>query len=121
VLNLVHSVGGLIVNPDFSLGAQATGVTWLLMDWNGWHAVGGIALWATAVVAAFRADYARVFAVLAIGVNVLISAWALIDPNVIGLFYLPNTADVVLHLGAAAIFAVVLLLDARRVRPAAAA
>lgn len=109
VVFLAHSIGGLIVNPDFAVGDNATAETFLWMDWNGWHALSGIALWATALAVAFRADLSRLFAWLIIATNLPVVIWMLFDSVPFGLFSLPTTRDLVFHAAIVAAYGVALL------------
>ncbi len=97
VVFLLHAVGGMIVNPDFSTGDQATSEVFLLMDWNGWHALSGIFLWTTALAVAPRADLSRLFAWLIIATNLPVVIWMLFDDVPFGLFNLPTTRDLLFH------------------------
>lgn len=120
VLLLAHAIGGMIVNPDFATGSAVTRETWLWMDWNGWHALSGILLWGLGIIAAFRADWARLFGWLVIITQAPIVIWMLFDPRPLGLFFLPTTTDLVFHALVAVLFAFTLLADRGRPAPAAA-
>ncbi len=41
VVFLAQAIGGMVVNPDFAVGDNATSEVFLWMDWNGWHALSG--------------------------------------------------------------------------------
>lgn len=114
VLFLAHAVGGLIVNPDFAVGSATTAKTWLLMDWNGWHALTGMLLWSTSIVVAFRADRARLFALVVAIAQVPIVIWMVFDPRPLGLFLLPTTTDLIFHSATVLLFAGLFLLDRPR-------
>ena len=111
VLLLAHAVGGMIVNPDFSVGSTATAETWLWMDWNGWHALAGILLWTAGIAAAFRPRPARLFGLLFVATNLPIVIWMLFDPRPLGLFLLPTMADLIFHAAVVVIFAGALIID----------
>jgi len=53
---LVWSVPGLIVNPDFALGDEATSVRVLGVDMNGWHALSGFLVAVLGLFVARRAS-----------------------------------------------------------------
>lgn len=99
-VQLVYAVAGLIVNPDFAVGSDATAEKLLWVDFNGWHALSGILLFALGIGAGLYHDTtAEVWSWGAAASLVATSIWALIDPLVAGLWYLPNTtSDVVYHL-----------------------
>lgn len=103
---LVWSVPGIIVNPDFAIGDEATAERVLGVDMNGWHALSGFLVAIPAFIAALRATWAALVCLAAAGGLLATGVWALIDPQVAGgLFYLPNQeADAVLHFGTSAIF-----------------
>src|SRR5947209_7364646 len=63
---LVWNVAGLIANPDFSTGGDATSSQVLGVDFNGWHAVLGFALFGPGLFFALRKDWALLFALAAI-------------------------------------------------------
>ena len=44
VVILIHDAIALAINPDFGIGANAHTVKFLWVDYNGWHAVAGFAL-----------------------------------------------------------------------------
>jgi hypothetical protein len=114
VVFLAHAIGGLIVNPDFAVGDNATAEDFLWMDWNGWHALSGIFLWATALAVAPRADLSRLFAWLIIGTNLPVVIWMLFDTVPFGLFSLPTTRDLVFHAAIVLAYALALLATRKR-------
>jgi hypothetical protein len=103
---LVWSVPGLIVNPDFAVGEQASAVRVLGVDMNGWHAVSGFLVAIPALLAAPRPNLAAIVC-LAAGASLIATAvWALLDTQLAGgLLNFPNNeADALLHVGTASIF-----------------
>lgn len=114
VVLLAHAVGGLVVNPDFKVGSNVTSEEWLLMDWNGWHALSGILLWSAAIFAAFRADYARFFSLAVVLGTFPVVVWMIFDPRPFGVFLLPTTTDLVFHSAIVATFAGLFLFDRPR-------
>lgn len=48
VFHVIQAVIGLIIEPSFATGPNAPTVQLLGMDYNGWHAVAGLALFAQA-------------------------------------------------------------------------
>jgi hypothetical protein len=101
-------VAGLVANPDFSTGEDVTAVAVLGVDFNGWHAVAGIALWAPAFIAARRTDWALIYSLAVIVVGLLPAPVMLIDQEPLGLMAFPNTAtDIAYHVIGAGILAAV--------------
>lgn len=101
------SIAGLIVNPNFAIGEEATSELVLWVDMNGWHAVSGF-LVVVPVLAVLRNEELLPWVMLAAAVGLLATAgWALFTEYPAGgLFYFPNrVGDVLLHLGTTAIFA----------------
>ena len=105
---LAWSVPGLILNPDFATGDDATSVRVLAVDMNGWHAVSGFLIALPALFAATRRDLAVVFDLVAAASLYATAIWAALETQVAGgLFYFPhNAADALLHVGTATIFLV---------------
>lgn len=103
---LLWSVPGLVVNPDFAVGDDATAERVLGVDMNGWHAVSGFLVAIPALVLAPRPHLVARFMPLAAGGLIATAVWALFSPHVAGgLFYLPNqVTDAVLHLAVSAVF-----------------
>lgn len=105
---LIWSIAGLIVNPDFSIGTEATSELVLGVDMNGWHAVSGF-LVIVPVLAVLRNEELLPWVMLAAAVGLFATAgWAMFSEYPAGgLFYFPNRlGDVLLHLGTTAIFGI---------------
>lgn len=120
VVLLIHSIGGMVVNPDFTVGSDATAETWLLMDWNGWHALSGIVVWSTAIAVSSRADWSRLFAPFVVAAQALTVIWMLFDPRPFGLVFLPTTADLIFHATTGAVYSVAIVVDRNRAKVAPA-
>jgi hypothetical protein len=115
LINLVWSVVGLVANPDFAVGDDATAKRVLGIDFNAWHALSGIVpLFLPGLVAAFSEKWAFRFAVYA--------AIALCGSAVVIFFvtrplpvlFLPhNQADAALHLAAGATYGLAAWLHLR--------
>lgn len=114
VVFLLHAIGGMVVNPDFSTGDRATSEVFLLMDWNGWHALSGIFLWTTALAVAPRADLSRLFAWLILATNVPVVIWMIFDDVPFGLFNLPTTRDLLFHASIVVAYALALLVTRKK-------
>lgn len=89
---------GLIVNPDFSAGADATAKSFQWVDWNGWHAVSTYSVAVPLLAGALSLRYTAPMA-LAVGAGVLgTGLWGVLDDRPFQLIYFRHQAgDVVLH------------------------
>lgn len=115
VVFLAWNVAGLIANPDFATGAAATSTPVLGVDFNGWHALTGLALFGPGVVLAWRKDWALLYAYAAILALVGSGIWALIEHRPAGILYFKNNgADAALHLGGAGAYALAVLVHFAR-------
>jgi hypothetical protein len=111
---LAWSIAGLIANPDFATGDQATAKQVLFVDFNGWHALSGIALAAPGLLAGRRANWSLLFAVAAAVALAASGVWALLDTNPAGVLAFPNNqADALLHFAFAVLYGSVAALHLR--------
>lgn len=103
---LVWSIPGLIVNPDFAIGDDATSTLVLGVDMNGWHAVSGFLVAIPGLLVARRPYLAAVFCASAAGSLIATAVWALVEEHAAGgLFYFPNASgDALLHIGTSLVF-----------------
>lgn len=110
---VIHDVVALVINPDFGIGANAQTVKFHGVDYNGWHAVAGFALFGPGLLAWRRAAIARVYALAVVLGLVVTAAWGLLDENPLVILSLPDQrADAIFHCVVAAAFALLLLADA---------
>lgn len=104
VFHVVQAVIGLIINPSFATGPTAPTVQLLGMDYNGWHAVAGLALFAPGLVFALRKSWAVLYLLLAAIAGALPGIWAFYSQRVAFVFTFPNNiTDAVVHLVTAAV------------------
>jgi hypothetical protein len=104
---LAWSVPGIIVNPDFAIGDDATSKRVLGADMNGWHALSGFLVAIPALVTAFVRPYVTaLYCVFGAAGLIATGVWALMSTQVAaGLFYFPNNeADAILHFATSAIW-----------------
>lgn len=103
---LLWSVPGIIVNPDFAIGDDATAERVLGVDMNGWHALSGFLVAIPALLVASRPRLAALYISFAAGSLIVTGIWALFDTQVAGgLFAFPNQeADAVLHFATSTIW-----------------
>lgn len=110
---LVHDAIALAINPDFGIGAAAHTVKFHGVDYNGWHAVAGFALFGPGLFVWRRNALAHVYAVAVVLALVVTAAWGLLDQNPLFVLSLPDqTADAIFHCTVAAIFLLPLLAEA---------
>lgn len=112
--HVVQAVVGLIVNPSFATGPDAPTVQLFGMDYNGWHAVAGLALFAPGLVFAIRKSWAVLYLFFAAIAGALPGVWAFFSHQVAVVFTFPNnTTDAVVHLVTAAVMAAVAAIQIR--------
>ena len=122
IVILIHDVVALAINPDFGIGADAHTVKFLWVDYNGWHAVAGFALFGPGLFVWRRADLTRIYYLAVVLALLATAVWGLLDENPLAVLSLPDQrADAIFHVGVAAIFVVPLLIEAiwTSVKPAA--
>lgn len=106
VLHSAFALAGLIANPDFATGADATAVQVLGVDFNGWHALGGFLLWGPAFVAIRRTDWTLWYSLAVIVTGLVPGIWMLYEERPLGLLVFPNTAtDLIYHIIGAVVLA----------------
>lgn len=110
---VIHDVIALAINPDFGIGAAAHTVKFHGVDYNGWHAVAGFALFGPGLFVWRRAGLARVYALAVVLALVVTAGWGLLDQHPLGILSLPDQqADALFHCFVAAIFLIPLLAEA---------
>lgn len=110
---LVHDAIALAINPDFGIGAAARTVKFHGVDYNGWHAVAGFALFSPGLIVWRRADLARIYTLAVVLALVVTAGWGLLDENPLVILSLPDQrADAIFHVTVAAVFLIPLLADA---------
>jgi Domain of unknown function (DUF4383) len=106
VLHVIQAVIGFILQPSFATGPGAPTVQLLGMDYNGWHAVAGLALFGPGLVFARRKSWAVLYLILAAIAGALPGIWAFFSHQVAFIFTFPNnTTDAVVHLVTGAVMA----------------
>ena len=84
--HVIQAVIGLIVNPSFATGPNAPTVQLLGMDYNGWHAVAGPAVFAPGPAFAVRKSWAVLYLLLAAIAGALPGIWAFFSHRVAYVF-----------------------------------
>lgn len=114
VFHVIQAVIGFILNPSFATGPDAPTVQLLGMDYNGWHAVAGLALFAPGLIFAIRKSWSVLYLLLAAIAGALPGIWAFFSHQVAFVFNFPNnTVDAVVHLVTAAIMVAVAAVQIR--------
>ncbi len=102
------------MNPSFAIGPTAPTVQLFGMDYNGWHAVAGLALFAPGLVFAMRKSWSVLYLLLAAIAGALPGIWAFFSHRVAFVFTFPNNVtDAVVHLVTAAIMVAVAAVQIR--------
>jgi hypothetical protein len=115
VFHIVQAVIGFIVEPSFATGPNAPTAQVLGMDYNGWHAVAGLALFGPGLVFAARKSWAVLYLLAAAVAGALPGIWAFFSQQVAVVFTFPNnTTDAIVHLVTAAVMIGVALVQIRR-------
>jgi hypothetical protein len=118
-LGLFTTVTGLIglaINPDFSVGGDATAESFIV-DWNGWHAVAAILVGVPGLAIAWLPGLAIPYLAYRAITDAAVGLWAALDDRPLGVLYLPTGGDAVLHAvfaGLAALGILLAALGARR-------
>lgn len=114
VFHLIQAVVGFIVEPSFAVGPDAPTAQVFGMDFNGWHAVAGVALFGPGLVFALRKSWAVLYLLAAAAAGALPGIWAFFSNQVAYVFTFPNNiTDAVVHLVTAAIMVAVAAIQIR--------
>ena len=99
LLHVIQAVSGFIAEPSFATGPGAPTVQILGMDYNGWHAVAGLALFGPGLFFARRKSWAVLYLIAAAVAGALPGIWAFFSQQVAVIFAFPNNVtDAVVHL-----------------------
>jgi hypothetical protein len=116
-LQLLWALAGFIAEPSFQLGDDAPTQRVLGVDFNGYHALAGLFLFAPAFYFALRPKWALYYAIYAATALFVTGVWALFEQQPAWVFTFPNnTNDAIFHLVGAAFFAAVALIQIGRDR-----
>jgi hypothetical protein len=114
ILHVIQAVVGFIAEPSFAVGPDAPTVQVFGMDYNGWHAVAGLALFGPGLVFAMRKSWAVLYLLLAAVAGALPGIWAFFSHQVAYVFTFPNNVtDAVVHLVTAAVMIAVAAVQIR--------
>ena len=113
-IHVIQAVIGFIAEPSFAVGPDAPTVQILGMDYNGWHAVAGLALFGPGLVFAMRKSWSVLYLLLAAVAGALPGIWAFFSHQVAYVFTFPNNVtDAVVHLVTAAVMIAVAAIQIR--------
>jgi hypothetical protein len=111
LLQLAWATAGLVANPDFALGTDATTIRVLGVDFNGWHAVSGFLLFGPGLFAFNRDEIAVPYTWAAIAALLATALWTVFSERPAWVFYFPNAGgDIQLHVGSALILGLLLVI-----------
>lgn len=114
VFHVAQAVIGFILEPSFATGPGAPTVQLFGMDYNGWHAVAGLALFAPGLVFAMRKSWSVLYLLVAGVVGALPGIWAFFSHQVAYVFTFPNNiTDAVVHLVTGALMVAVAAVQIR--------
>jgi hypothetical protein len=114
IVHLIQAVIGFILEPSFATGPGAPTVQLLGMDYNGWHAVAGLALFGPGLVFARRKSWSVLYLIAAAVAGALPGIWAFFSHQVAYVFNFPNnTVDAIVHLVTGAIMLAVAAIQIR--------
>ncbi|KUI22633.1 hypothetical protein AU193_20825 [Mycobacterium sp. GA-1285] len=104
IFHILQAVIGFIVEPSFATGPGAPTAQILGMDFNGWHAVAGLALFGPGLVFVLRKSWSVLYLLAAAVAVALPGLWAFFSHQVAYVFTFPNNiTDAVVHLVTAAV------------------
>jgi hypothetical protein len=107
-IQLVWALAGFVAEPNFSLGENAPTERVLGIDFNGYHALAGLLLFAPAFYFALDPRWAVFYALYAAGALIVSGIWAIFDTQPAWVFTFPNNhSDAIFHLAFGALFAIV--------------
>lgn len=108
VLHVIQAIVGFILEPSFATGPDAPTVQILGMDYNGWHAVAGLALFGPGLFFCLRNSWAVLYLLAAAFAGALPGIWAFFSHQVAYVFTFPNNiTDAVVHLVTATVMAAI--------------
>ncbi|WP_066901957.1 DUF4383 domain-containing protein [Mycolicibacterium houstonense] len=104
LFHVVQAIIGFIAEPSFATGPDAPTVQIFGMDYNGWHAVAGLALFGPGLLLCLRKSWAVLYLLLAAVAGALPGIWAFFSHQVAYIFAFPNNiTDAIVHLATAAV------------------
>lgn len=105
---------GLALNPDFSVGDDASVESFIGLDWNGWHGLAAILVGVPGLTTAWYPGFAIPYLVLRAAGDAALGLWAAVDDRPLGVLFLPTTGDAVWHVAIAVVATLGIVLGIRR-------
>ena len=113
--HVVLAIVGYIAEPSFEVGPGSPTAQVAFMDYNGWHAVAGLALFLPGLLFAFRSSWAVAYLVVGGIAGALPGFWALFSHQVAYVFTFPNNiTDAIVHFATGAVMIGLAAIQARR-------
>lgn len=114
LFHVIQAIIGFIAEPSFAIGHDAPTVPILGMDYNGWHAVAGLALFVPGLLLCVRKSWSVLYLIVAAIAGALPGIWAFFSHQVAFVFCFPNNVtDGVVHLITAAVMLAVAGIQVR--------
>ncbi|GAB2555769.1 hypothetical protein GCM10027167_73180 [Nocardia heshunensis] len=114
-VHIVWAIVGWIAQPSFAMGDHAPATSVLGMDYNGWHGLAGLLLFAPALVVALRQRWAAWYCVIAgVGGGFIVGTWALFAHSVLFFSFPHHLSDAVEHLVTGAVLLALVGIQAVR-------
>ncbi|HEX6665052.1 MAG TPA: DUF4383 domain-containing protein [Solirubrobacterales bacterium] len=118
-IQLAWALAGFLAEPSFHLGADAPTEKMLGVDFNGYHALAGLLLFAPAFYFALRPQWALYYAIYVAVALIVSGLWAIWDETPAWVFTFPNNyADAVFHIANGLLFAAVAAIQVAQDRRA---
>lgn len=114
VSSVVTGIVGLAINPDFSVGDDATAEAFIGVDWNGWHGVAAILVGVPGLAVALYPQLAVPYLAYRAVTDAATGVWAAFDDRPLGVLYLPTNGDAIAHVLIAITATLGILLSLRR-------
>lgn len=113
--HVLIAIAGFIAEPSFETGHHAPTAKVLGMDYNGWHALAGLALFTPGLFLCRRNSWSVLYLLAAAVAGTVPGIWALASPHVMWVMHMPDhVTDAVIHLVTAAILVVIAVVQIRR-------
>lgn len=113
--HVLIAIAGFVAEPSFEIGHDAPTAKVLGMDYNGWHALAGLALFAPGLVLCQRTSWSVLYLLAAAVAGTVPGIWALASPQVMWVMHMPDhVTDAVIHFATAAVLVVIAVVQIRR-------
>ena len=111
-VHVLWAIAGFIAEPSFEIGHHAPTQKVLGMDYNGWHAVAGFALFAPGLFLCRRNSWSVLYLLAAAFAGTVPGIWALVSPQVMWIMHMPDhVTDAVIHFTTAAVLVAIAVVQ----------